>query len=435
MRKIKITVSVFLVAGISLLWLGFQNQNSSQQEIDRINQQIILLGLDWKAGKTSLANLPSEERRLRLGAYRPVYADPNKFITIPEEPALPIQINWQDKNNKNFMTSVKDQGNCGSCWAFAACGAVEARYNIENDLFAPAFFSFQGNVSSLSQIFEIEDPLNIGESSVLNFPDLSEQDLISCSNAGDCDGGYAYQSFDYMETYGIVTEDCFPYQASNIPCQPCSNWNEKLFKIDQWGWVTGSTVNKYAVKNSLQSGPLVFFMEIYDDFYYYTSGIYEKTIGASYEGAHLVVLVGYNEIQDYWICKNSWGTNWGENGYFKIKFGECEGGTWVLKAWGIISSNSPPVINAVSDKIVKEGQELSFTVTATDPDGDTLTFSSPNLPSGATLNPSTGHFSWTPSHTQSGEYDVELTVTDGLLGSSTSVHITVVNVKKGIGRF
>jgi len=436
LKKAKLIVPVLVLIGLSFLLFGFQSSmNSSQEEINRINLQIRLQDLDWKAGKTSLSSFPPEQRKQRLGGFKPLYADPEKIIEIREKPALPVDIDWRDINNKSYLTSVKDQGNCGSCWAFAACGAVEARYNTENNLYSPAVFSSSSHEKLSELNKEMSHFFDKSLSLSLSYPDLSEQDLVSCSPAGDCDGGYAWKSFDYMETNGVVSEDCFPYQASNIPCQLCSDWEQKLFKIENWGWVTTYNTDKYAVKSSLQSGPLVFFMEVYDDFYYYTSGIYEKTIGASYEGGHLVVLVGYNETQNYWICKNSWGEDWGENGYFKIRMGECEGGTWILKMWGVLVANNPPEINDIPDKSVKEGQELSFYVTASDPDRDKLTYSSTDLPNGADFNPSSQRFSWIPTHTQSGEYEIVFSVTDGISESSTTAFIRVINVKKGKGRF
>jgi hypothetical protein len=436
MKKIKTTVSLLLLLGFSFLLLGFPlKTNVYQNEINRINTQIQAQGFDWKAGETSLVQLLPEERKHRLGAFRPLYAEPEKIITIEIKPALPNQIDWRDKNGHNYLTSVKSQGDCGSCWAFAACGTVEARYNTENNLYSPASLSSNTSTNLSEILVKIKDMFNKSSVAALTYPDLSEQDLISCSSAGDCDGGYAWKSFDYMETNGVVAEECFPYQAMNIPCQLCSNWNEKLFKIQNWGWVTTYSEDRYAVKSSLQSGPIAFYMDVYDDFYYYTSGVYEKTAGASYEGGHLVVLVGYDAGGNYWICKNSWGTNWGENGYFKIRMGECEGGTWVLKAWDVSVANNPPQINGIPDQSVKEGEELSFTVTASDPDDDTLTYTCSNIPNGASFNLSSGHFSWTPSYTQSGEYQLLFVVTDGIFESSTTAQITVINIKKGKGKF
>jgi len=436
LKKTRLAVFVLFLIGLTFILSGFQsNKDPSQNKINRINQQIRLQGLDWEAGKTFFIHLSAEEKKKRLGAIRPLYADPEKIIEIKEKPALPNQIDWRDKNNRNYLTSVKDQGSCGSCWAFAACGAVEVRYNTEHNLYFPADLS-SNNQSELSPMFlKIGNFFDRSHGSALSYPDLSEQDLISCSNAGDCGGGNAWKSFDYMETNGVVTENCFPYQANDSGCHLCSNWNKKLAKIKNWGWVTTSSTDKYAIKSSLQSGPLVFFMEVYDDFYYYTSGIYEKTIGASYEGSHQVVLIGYNEIQNYWICKNSWGKNWGENGYFKIRMGQCNGGTWILKAWNVVIANHPPEINDIPDKEVKEGQEVSFTITAYDPDGDTLTYDCTNPPNGAHFDASSRSFSWTPSYTQSGEYHVVFSVTDGIFEKSTTAHIIVINVKKGKGRF
>ncbi len=77
------------------------------------------------------------------------------------------------------------------------------------------------------------------------------------------------------------------------------------------------------MKNALiEYGPVVTAFNIYDDFYYYTGGIYERVSGV-YKGSHAVAIIGYNDNPGYWICKNSWGTYWGEEGYFNIKYGEC----------------------------------------------------------------------------------------------------------------
>ncbi len=436
LKKTKLFIFALLLAGLSFTLSSFQlKKDPYQDEINRINQQILLQGLNWKAGRTSFIYLSPEERMHRLGGFRPIYADPEKIIEIKEKLSLPNQIDWRNQNDRNYLTSIKNQGDCGSCWAFAACGAVEARYNTERNLYSPAALSSDHSIKLPELFMKRGNFLNRDYSSALSYPDLSEQDLISCSYAGNCSGGNSWKSFDYMETNGVVTEDCFPYQAEDIPCHLCSNWNKKLAKIKNWGWVTTSNVDKYAIKSSLQSGPLVFFMEVYNDFYYYNSGVYEKTIGASYEGSHAVVLIGYNESQEYWICKNSWGKNWGESGYFKIRMGQCEGGTWILKAWNVVIANHPPEINDIPEKRAKEGQELSFSVTASDPDGDALTYTCSNLPSGAHFNSSSRLFSWTPSYTQSGEYQVRFNVTDGILESFTTAHIIVINVKKGKGRF
>lgn len=117
---------------------------------------------------------------------------------------------------------------------------------------------------------------------------------------------------------GTTDELCFPYQANdNIPCSDrCSDWEGRVWKIEDWGWVANSVED---IKGHLiEYGPLVAGMDVYDDFFHYTGGIYEHVHG-DLAGYHAVTIVGYDELNDYWICKNSWDEDWGENGWFRIR--------------------------------------------------------------------------------------------------------------------
>ena len=438
MRKLVLALLILFLVVFSISVVGFQSRRDfDREEIKRINLQIRLQGLEWVAGETSLTYLSPEEKKQRLGAIIPLYEDPEKFVYIQEKVELPNSIDWRSIGGKNYMTTIKNQGSCGSCWAFASCGVVETIYNIEKGLYStqPVYADIKTNQFD-SYLKTIDDFDNSNILS-LRYPDLSEQDLISCSYAGSCDGGSTWKALRYIERNGVVSESCFPYKADDIPCFLCSDWGKKLWKIRGWGYITQSTVNKNAIKTALQDGALSFYMEIYSDFYNYRSGVYEKTATANYEEDHVVVLIGYSEKDNYWICKNSWGTNWGENGYFRIRMGECKGGLWVMKAWGVslILNNKPPVMATIADQTVKEGQALSFQITAKDPDNDPLTFSATSLPSGATFTSSNRQFDWTPSYTQSGEYHVTFFVTDDIFERSQTVKITVINVKKGKGKY
>jgi hypothetical protein len=96
---------------------------------------------------------------------------------------------------------------------------------------------------------------------------------------------------------------------------------------------------------------------------------------------------------------------------------------------GTINLNQPPVLNSIGNKTVNEGETLTFTITASDPNGDTLTYSASGLPSGATFNPATKRFTWTPSFRQAGSYsNVRFTVTDGNANDTEDIIITVNNV-------
>jgi len=436
MKRGRIFVFLIVIAAISFFLAGSPSeQDPYQAEIDLINMKIDLQSLEWRAGITSLTKLSPEEKRKRLGDWIPYEADPNDvlfFEPLEPETELPTSINWASKDGRNYMTSVKNQGSCGSCWAFATLGIVEAMYNIEKGLYSiePVFLLNNSLRTEWFSAFYEQNPIRI---QALNYPDFSEQELVSCSTAGDCDGGYRAQACDHVKNSGIVPETCFPYQADNVACQRCTDYLQQLSRISDWEWITTNTLDENAIKTALQNGPVSAGMDVYSDFYNYSSGIYSPTAGATYEGKHAIIFVGYDDSQDAWICKNSWGTNWGVSGYFRIKRGSCYTGEWVSKVWGVTINNKPPILAAIGSRSTKEGQALSIQANATDPDGDTLTYNISSLPLGASFNNNSGLFTWTPSFTQSGTYSVKFSVTDELFEDYETITITVINVKKGKG--
>lgn len=530
MLKFKSFAPVLFVICVSICLLGFQQtEDQVQDEVRRINRAIELQGARWVAGETSVARMAPEERWRMLGYIPPRFEDPARYVKVEVEAELQASLDWR-ANAGNFMTVVKNQGSCGSCWAFSTIGTMEAMYNIEQGLYevqpmvlAAEGDSLQRSINSSGQKFDLYESqmnhsfkyrelfnrntgfssiqkmrsstvsigyvfpqfslydwiishnfrypkpypaeemsslgLNMfspeGKSSVLSpdvvvaekreiralaLPDFSEQDLVSCSPAGTCAGGNPWTAMNYIMTTGVVTEDCFPYTAQDDPCNLCPDYIDKLAMITGFGYVTQGTEDEALIKTALESGPLAGFMEVYEDFSYYTSGIYEYTYGA-YRGGHGIVIVGFYDdgVDKYWICKNSWGTGWGENGYFNIRMGECEIGTWVLQLWGVTTSNQPPVLDDISLSIAgqtfKEGREFTIQLQASDPENDTLVYDASPLPQGATFNANTGVFRWEPSYHQSGDYSIRFSVTDGYFEDFQIVTVRVVNIKKGKGRF
>ena len=217
------------------------------------------------------------------------------FYSLKEQVELPSYFDWRNKDGEDWLTPVKDQGPCGSCWAFSAIGAVEAQYNI-----------FTNNAS-----FD---------------PDLSEQYLVSCSGAGSCEGGYISKALDFIKRNGTVDEECMPYNASDVPCDyKCEDWENRLWKINESGYVVNNPEN--IKKWLINDGPLSVAMGIGSDCGGYWDGdIYRCTDDSGIN--HAVVIVGYNDSGKYWIVRNSWGTDWppgdlNDNGYFKVGYGEC----------------------------------------------------------------------------------------------------------------
>jgi C1A family cysteine protease len=210
---------------------------------------------------------------------------------------IPTSWDWRKHNNKDWTTNVKNQGMCGSCYAFGLYSAMESGIKIKSN----------------------QPDLSI---------DLSEQFIVSCgtewvSGIFGCGGAYFYSILEFIETYGAIPESCFPYvsgQGNSAPCSDkCDDWGKYTIYIDGWDTVYPSQTS---IKNALiQYGPLITGMEIYENFLSYSNGIYEPS--GDLLGYHLVNIVGYNDDQGYWICKNSWGISWGELGWFKIKYNVC----------------------------------------------------------------------------------------------------------------
>lgn len=200
---------------------------------------------------------------------------------------------WRD-NNGNWITQIRDQGRCGSCWAFSAVGVVESRININLN----------------NENYDL---------------DLSEQDLVSCSDAGNCEGGNDDLALESMKNNGIVRESCFGYSGSNEGCEnKCSNWESEIVKINY----TKISADENSIKNVISTiGPVTAYMIVCNDFAGYSGGIYtsdwDDDCYANWSSkGHAINIIGYDDEGEYWIGKNSWGNGWGEGGYFKMGYSE-----------------------------------------------------------------------------------------------------------------
>ena len=282
------------------------------------------------------------------GCIPPNESDGREELILPSH-LLPVW-DWRNVGGQDWTTPVKNQGRCGSCWDFAAMGALESVIKIEEN------------------------------NSIFN-PDLSEQYLLSCpSDSGGCSGWSAYYAYDYiLKNGGALPEDCFPYKANdNIPCSDkCSDWQNKLVPITGYDIKChpGRDYMKYALT---EYGPMVVCMAVYDDFHSYKGGVYEHP---GYEPTndinHEVVLVGYNDNPGYWICKNSWGTNWGENGFFRIAYGDCQIEYYIIYVkYDASKKNWPPVADAGGPYAGKIREDITFDGSGSyDVDGNIASYS------------------------------------------------------------
>ncbi|MBN1762278.1 MAG: hypothetical protein JW878_04265 [Methanomicrobia archaeon] len=326
---------------------------AEDEQLAEIQNAIEEKGARWTAGKTAVSGLSTEEKELLFGlkidslpADIPVISPPTRLRAIPYG-----TFDWRNKDGQNWITSVKNQGSCGSCWAFAALGAVEAVINIERN-----------------------DPdIDI---------DLSEQHLVSdcCTYCGNCGGGSPWNALYYIEDNGVPDEACFSYQASNSSCSPCSDWPDRAWTIENAYWITSPLEERTeAYKWGLETyGPMIVVLHATSDFLYYTGGIYEPVLTEDWGAVpnHAVVLVGYNDTEQYWIIKNSWGvySGWGEEGYVKVNYGVLEQYDYALVVDNTVGpAPSAPVVSSPTHPIESAwycSGNVTFTwTTPSDPSG------------------------------------------------------------------
>jgi len=201
------------------------------------------------------------------------------------------------------VTPVKNQGDCGSCWAFSTTGVLEGFHAIK-------------------------------DGKLLSF---SEQQLVDCDTVDQgCDGGFPYDALEYSSKYGMEQESEYPYTGVDGTCQ--YKKNEAIETNTGYTFVTPKNVN--AIKTAIVSMPVSVGIEADQDvFQLYTSGVISSGCGDDLD--HAVLIVGYDTFQgqEAFIVKNSWGASWGNAGYVYISTnGKPNGGTGVC---GILSQ---PVI-------------------------------------------------------------------------------------------
>ena len=287
---------------VLLLFLPVKSLVAENLNIEKVRDAIKTHGANWTAGETSISILSREEQKVRLGLLKHE-PEPRKLQKLPPQENLPYQFSWRD-NGGDFVTPVRDQGQCGACSYFSTLAAVEAWERIRQN----------------------NPKLDI---------DLSEQYVLSCGSVGNCDNGAYIESIHrFVQRTGTVQETCFPYMAyDGAPCtDACASSEQHKVKIGNFISLNYSQMTVGDIKNAVFHRPVAAGMAIFQDFYTYLDGVYQHVEG-DLDGYHAVLIYGWDDADESWLCKNSWGIGWGNAGFFKIKWNEAEIGEPTILIW------------------------------------------------------------------------------------------------------
>lgn len=288
------------------------NRKSQCEHIaSRLNNRLVGGNKTWRAGVTFISQMTYEEKKGMFGGKVPVlygfdyykggiFVMPGFYRDVPQVSKTRDTDNyvsewdWRNRHGKNWVTSVKNQNYpryCGSCWAFAALGVLEAYINL-----------YYNNIIDY---------------------DLSEEEIISCSPYG-CSGGFEQYAYDFIKTSGIVGEDCFLYVGFEQSCDSmCPNPSERIF-IEDYGHYTKT---EDSIKRQLFRAPITLGLQ---SMQHSMTLVGYRTVNAGnniLDSSASMGSVTINPVtharligETIWIVKNSWGDNWGLYGYLFLVF-------------------------------------------------------------------------------------------------------------------
>jgi C1A family cysteine protease len=261
----------------------------NKASIAKLNADAKAKGLDTKFGYTKFSDLTAAEFKKYYLGYKPSQNPPKPSATshVESHVEIPTSFDW---GAKGAVTPVKDQGQCGSCWAFSATEGVESAWFMAGHA----------------------------------LPVLAPQQIVDCDTSDDgCNGGDLPTAFAYVEKNGMEPEKDYPYTAEDGTCAYESG--EVVAKITGWQYATQNGNETQMQIASMANGPLSICVDA-SSWQNYESGVYSECGTPSLD--HCVQITGWGVSGDtpYWNVKNSWGTSWGQNGYIWVERGNDECG-------------------------------------------------------------------------------------------------------------
>ena len=269
----------------------FEMRKSNYEAVDAFIQEANARNGTYRAGHNKFSDWTEEEKKGLTGLKSLPNAEEFVYPEVEEEANRPESFDWRDEGK---VTDVKDQGGCGSCWAFSTVEVVESMWMIA------------GNSETL----------------------MSPQQLVDCSGAyynEGCNGGWYFWAYDYLKVNKEMTEASYPYKGVDQTCQ--YDESDGVTYVSSYGSTSGTSANLNKISSH---GPVNVAVSAGNNvFMYYDGGIITTDDGCPDYIDHAIAAVGYGVENgvEYYIVRNSWGTGWGEDGYVRIQtssgYGVC----------------------------------------------------------------------------------------------------------------
>jgi cathepsin L len=288
-----------------------------QTNLDYINT-VRNSGSRWELDVNKFVTLPQQAFSKMFKGYSMTY-DPNRVGALPRDSGVPDSFDWRDHGK--IVGAVKNQEQCGSCWAFSAVGALESQ--VTKVTGTPVVLSEQEMVDCVKNVTS---------------PDKSS---VCCDG---CMGGEMYSVYQYLLENKTEddTEKQYPYEAMDQDCQAIPN----TVKLKLKNFVSLPIGDEQSLKTALyKHGPISVGVNANQDWQLYSKGIYNPSEEACDSSAssmdHGVILVGYGSKGglDYWIVRNSWGEDWGESGYMRLARGHNACGVGNAAIYPVLASS------------------------------------------------------------------------------------------------
>lgn len=329
----RFTATAIVVAVTCAVCLGVTS--SWGQDVSALQRRLAARGASWTAAPNWVTELSMADQQALCGTSLAA-PDPTTatLLVLPRIANLPAVFDWRD-NGGNWVSPVRNQGACGSCWDFSAVAQIESWWMIHRAAPTPP-------------------------------QDLSEQFVLSCAGVGSCSGGDTGGVLEFARTVGIPAEKCMPYRADDkVPCsEACKDWASQAVRIPGWGYITFEEALTQNIKAAVFRHPVSAHFTVYEDFTAYAGGVYEHVSGNEL-GGHGILIVGWNDYEQSWICKNSWGPDWGNRGFFRIKWGNCGIGRYMPFIWDTVTANALAISPSRLEVVLLPGDSTTASVTLT----------------------------------------------------------------------